>query len=169
MTQNAPSRGQSVEQALAATHKKSTRNIAEPAKLDDGFFSYLRNAAVGMALSYLERLDVIFKPLWFSLRHLGVLLTALLHVCIPLIAAWFASHWSVRMELAVWSGSSLNQVFGFFLLWVATLITWSIFWLACRAVMDKIKTAMSSFAQSGEHYLSRTSTTSIRVGKADAL
>lgn len=156
MTQNAPSRGPSVDQVLAATTKSPPKTIAEPAGLADSPLAYLRNAAIGMALSYLERVDLIWKPLWFSFRHLGTLIAALLHLLVPLAGAWFASHWSLRMETAVWSGSAINQGMSFGGVWVLALLMWSMAWLCARAILGKLGSAMASFAHTGETFLTPT-------------
>lgn len=150
MSQNAPSRGSPVDPALAATPKRPTRAISEPSNFEDTTLAYLRNAAVGMALSYLERVDVILKPVWFSVRHLGIVFAAMIHMGLPMVGAWFASHWSERMEQAVWDGSALNQGVNFFLLWVAALMTWSLVWLTVRAILVSAGKALGSLNATGD-------------------
>lgn len=115
--------------------------------------TYAKNTAVGMALSYIERAEIVFMPVIFVVKHLGTLFAAALHIILPIMAAWFASHWNAQMEVAVWSGSSLSQAISFMALWMFGLASWSIVWLTFATILGKIKNSWSSYARHGETYL----------------
>ena len=153
MKPHAPSRGTTVDQALSATAKRPERRIQAPARLHKSVAAYALHAGVGMALSYSERVEAVFGPISFFLRHLGTLLAAMLHVLVPLGVAWFASHWSETMEAAVWSGSLLSQGVAFFSLWFLSLLIWSALWLGARALLSKALGAFGGLAYAGESYL----------------
>lgn len=154
MTQKALSRGSTVDQALSAIRKKPVVRIESSVALDESIVAYVRNAAVGMALSYLECVDIVVSPVLFSLRHLGTLFAAALHLIMPLSIAWFASHWTERMEAAVWTGPAIMQALSFLGLWLFAFVAWSALWLALHELGRKVKRALGGFVRTGESYLS---------------
>ena len=153
MKTNAPFRGTTVDQALSASTKRPERRIHAPAALNKSIAAYALHAGVGMALSYSERVEAIFGPIGFFLRHLGTLLAALMHILVPLGAAWFASHWNETMEVAVWNGNLPSQLIAFFSLWFMALVGWSALWLGARSLLSKALGAFDGLAHAGENYL----------------
>ena len=156
MNQNAKTSKPSIDGAIDALQKKSVK-IIQPSQQTAAtpIFSYIRNALVGMALSYIERVDAIIRPVFFCAAHFGVLVASILHLFVPFFMAWFSSHWSDRMESAVWTGSLFSQMLGFFTLWLLALVVWSILWLGIKALLGKLFEALADFALTGETYLTQ--------------
>jgi hypothetical protein len=144
--------------AIESIKKNSTKKIEVTPPAPTSIWAYLANAAVGMALSYIERFDAILKPVFFCFSHLGTIVVAILHLIIPLLGAWFASHWSARMEQTVWTGSLVNQLICFSSLWLIALALWSFIWLLYQAMLTKANMAIQSLATTGESYLKQKST-----------
>jgi hypothetical protein len=155
----APLRAQPVEQVLATSHKRDTKTIllknsAEDAPSQLHGIALIRNAAVGMALIYLERLEAIWSPLVFSIKNLWTFTLALIHISLPLIAAWFATHWSERIESAMLGGSFMSSTLSFIAMWLLMLIVWSVIWLTLRSLGLYFMAAMGTLAQTGGSFLS---------------
>ena len=156
MNQQAPLRGSPVEQVLATTQKKTTKTI----RLTDASvkpltaLAFTRNAAVGMALIYLEQLDSIWRPLAFSARNAVLYLTALLHIFAPLLGSWFATHWNERIETAMWGGSASSNAISFMAAWLIMVFMWSIAWLALRSLSQGVLNATEGFSSAGKNRLS---------------
>lgn len=149
---------QQINAAIESVKKRNTKKIDVTPPAPTSIWAYLANAAVGMALSYIERVDAILKPVLFCLSHVGTIVAAMLHLFIPLLGAWFASHWSARMEETVWTGSLINQLICFASLWLISLAFWSFAWLLYKAMLAKLGLAISSMANNGESYLKEKST-----------
>lgn len=155
MNQNARSLSdRPIDHAVQGLRKRPVRSIGGPALPAPrvGPAAYLRNTAVGVALAYVRRLDSLFHPVAFCAAHAGILGAAVLHLVAPLAIAWFASHWSDRMEATVWTGSPAAQLATFVLLWMVSLLGWSLAWLAARAVAGRVRKELRAFAETGENY-----------------
>lgn len=145
MNRQAPLREPPVEQALAIPQK----NVPKTSPVPLTALSSARNAAVGMALTYVERLDSIRRPLALSARNSGLYLAALLHISMPLLATWFATHWSERVEGVMWGGSAIANAASFGAAWLIMLFIWSMLWLALRAVSLGLFFAIGSLRARG--------------------
>lgn len=145
-----------IKDVIDSQQKKHTKTIsASPEAYSVSIFAYARNTFIGMALAYIDRLDSMVRPVLFCATHLGVFIAATLHLLAPLSLAWFASHWSERMENTVWVGNFFSQTVSFATLWIFALIAWSILWLGFRMLFGKLRGAATSFATTGDAYLSK--------------
>lgn len=113
----------------------------------------LRNAAMGMAISWEAHLRSRPQPLKSMLRNGASLCACLAHIFAPLTLAWFSSHWNVRMEAAIWSGSAIAMAAAFAALWLTCLMVWSMCWIGAAACVDRVKRLAAHFASVGEGYL----------------
>lgn len=96
--------------------------------------SFVRNAAIGMAIAYGQEAAKQLCPVAFCLKNVARLGSGSLHLLAPPAIAWFASHWSANMEQAIWGGSSLAKAIAFSGLWVVSMAAWSSAWIALGAI-----------------------------------
>lgn len=104
--------------------------------------SFVRNAAVGMAVAYGQRVADQLGPVAFCLKHGVTLAAGALHLLAPPAIAWFASHWSANMEQAIWGGSTLAQAIAFSGVWVVSMAAWSSAWIALGAAGAGLRQAL---------------------------
>ena len=113
-----------------------------------------RNAALGMALTYLDQVDQVLKPVYFLVQNLLSILISALHVAIPLACAWFFTHWNEQIEIAVWTGPLWDQFLSFFSAWLLSMFLWSLVWISTKNIIAITFAGLTNYAQIGGTYAS---------------
>lgn len=144
-----------INQTLATPLSQPLKTIALPKHIHKPtpVPKRLRNASVGMAISYSSNVGALAHPVFFLLRNLLPLMASFIHLFIPLALAWFASHWNANVEEAIWGGNALSVAASFASLWIIALLAWSLFWIASLAFFAKLAAIVENFADVGEDYL----------------
>jgi hypothetical protein len=126
-------------------HDFASRGPKDPARKPSRPWAVL----VGGAVSYGRAAQGAAKPVLFCASRFFTLAAGAAHALAPLTAAWFASHWSVRMEASVWSGPPWEQVAAFLGLWLMALIAWSIVWISLSALASRAQGEFLAWAEAG--------------------
>lgn len=132
----------------AAAPAARTARPAAPARLATA----ARNSIIGMALAYVERLESLFSPVFFLGRNIASVIMALLHLTVPLAAAWLISHWSPPVQAQFWSGGVFEQAINFVGLWVLCFFGWTLACLLGSAIAQGLGSSIRQFQREGEKF-----------------
>lgn len=146
----APSASLASESPQASGQAAPARGAQPPAPIRAARAA--RNSVIGMALAYIQRIEALFSPVLFLGRNIASVALALLHLAVPLGAAWILSRWTPAVQAQFWSGGAFEQALNFVGLWILCFFGWSLVCLLGSAIGRAAGRSLSHFQSEGEKF-----------------
>ena len=117
-----------------------------------------RNAIVGVALSYFERIDSdLFEPVKFLWKHKASICAGTAHLVMPILITWILADSSEEMQALFLDGGVYANAGKLFWLFLTSSFVWTLAWITFTKIVDVLIADVNRCERIGRGFFSPNS------------